>query len=394
MVWIGIDDTDDPDGGCTTDMFDRMIVGLLESDPEAQARDVRLVRCWPMAPERTRGNGAVACRVQTAWTIDKVMSWCIKWLEGEKPWRKGCSPACIVSVKQLDPSLYWTAVRRYVNADDVHALLDTEDVRAWTPLSKRGLVGAAAAIAWPGVSDWSWELLAYRDNVNINRDIKLEILQKFDPDPDWNGTLNKGRMPCVPNTPCPVLFGLRTRDYASLEALDTSLPDVWASPGLRSWRIFRSNQGTDDHLEGFTTGVILDKVILRGGHIRIVVDTGRGSAVWMVFRESGKVAGIARDLAEGESVEGVGLITENGDMHVESLRALTTDSALKRCDCGGTLTSMGVGQGRRCRRCRQKYARFNDQEREWKWTEWTRPAPDRRRHLSRRGKPPSLNLSL
>ena len=394
MVWLGIDDTDGPDGGCTTDLFDRLITDLSIHEPSADICDMRLVRCWPMAPERTRGNGAVACQIRTTLTLDEISAWAIEWFRAQEPWPDESSPACILSENQLHPTLYWNAVRGYVNADDVFSELEALGVYTWTPRSKRGLVGASAAIAWPGISDWSWELIAYRKEAIGDRDVDTETLEKFDPDPDWNGTRHKGRLLCVPNTPCPILFGLRSRRRDRLDLLDSQLPNAWGRPGLRSWRIFRSNQGTDDHLSGVIAGAVVDREIIRGGHVRLVVDTGEGHAVWMAFREGGEVVQLARDLSTGDSIKGVGLMTEKGDLHLESLRILKTRDANERCDCGGSLTSMGTGQGRRCRRCRRRYSRTDIEEDAGEWTEWSRPPSDRRRHLSRRGEPPSLNLSL
>ena len=135
MVWLGIDDTDGPDRGCTTDLFDRLIADLSIHDPSADICDVRLVRCWPMAPERTRGNGAVACQIRTGLALDEISAWAIEWFRAQEPWPDECSPAYILSENQLHPNLYWNAVRGYVNADDVFSELKALGVYTWTPVS-------------------------------------------------------------------------------------------------------------------------------------------------------------------------------------------------------------------------------------------------------------------
>ena len=55
---LGLDDTDHVDEGCTTSSFDE----LLSEIQEAMNCDIlerRLVRLWPFAERRTRGNGAL-----------------------------------------------------------------------------------------------------------------------------------------------------------------------------------------------------------------------------------------------------------------------------------------------------------------------------------------------
>ena len=75
-LFIGIDDTDHPKGGCTT-----WSSQLLAQNIEAAGAEIlerRLVRLWPFAPRLTRGNGAVCLVVQTndcSSIIRVVKSW-------------------------------------------------------------------------------------------------------------------------------------------------------------------------------------------------------------------------------------------------------------------------------------------------------------------------------
>jgi len=57
MGWLGLDDTDHLGGGCTTHTLWRLLASLPSS---VQVGELRLVRLWPLAPGRTRGNAAVA----------------------------------------------------------------------------------------------------------------------------------------------------------------------------------------------------------------------------------------------------------------------------------------------------------------------------------------------
>ena len=56
---IGLDDTDHPDGGCTTFDLNSLTVHLASEVPSFREIERRLVRLWPYAERRTRGNAAL-----------------------------------------------------------------------------------------------------------------------------------------------------------------------------------------------------------------------------------------------------------------------------------------------------------------------------------------------
>ena len=66
MGWLGLDDTDGLGGGCTTHTMYRIITTLVaegeENDWVVSTRP-SLVRLWPFARRRTRGNAAVAVEI-------------------------------------------------------------------------------------------------------------------------------------------------------------------------------------------------------------------------------------------------------------------------------------------------------------------------------------------
>ena len=62
MGWLGLDDTDSLEEGCTTFTFHLLLQGLPAS---ATVRIPRLVRLWPFAHQRTRGNAALGVEIET-----------------------------------------------------------------------------------------------------------------------------------------------------------------------------------------------------------------------------------------------------------------------------------------------------------------------------------------
>ena len=62
MGWLGLDDTDTLTDGCTTYTLHRLLNALPEG---IIASNLSLVRLWPFAEQRTRGNAAVAVELST-----------------------------------------------------------------------------------------------------------------------------------------------------------------------------------------------------------------------------------------------------------------------------------------------------------------------------------------
>ena len=66
-MWLGLDDTDSLDGGCTTLVFHE----LLNSLP-CEYGEARLTRLWPFADKRTRGNASLSVEI---FADDSIVEW-------------------------------------------------------------------------------------------------------------------------------------------------------------------------------------------------------------------------------------------------------------------------------------------------------------------------------
>ena len=67
IMWLGIDDTDSLEGGCTTLVFHE----LLNSLP-CKHGEPRLTRLWPFAAQRTRGNASLSVEL---YTDESIVDW-------------------------------------------------------------------------------------------------------------------------------------------------------------------------------------------------------------------------------------------------------------------------------------------------------------------------------
>ena len=293
MGWLGLDDTDSLNGGCTTEVLFQLLKDLPEY---ASYSNPRLVRLWPFAQRRTRGNAAVAVELTTeneedllkhldAWWIQHIVS-----LKGEI----GTKPAVSSEIQLSElPSV----------------------TRHW---GGNGRIGATAAILWPA-THFTYEAIAWReDDSEGPRQLDEEALTLVEDLEDTFLCRNPklGTSLLAPRGNSPVLFGIRawSKDVAqqALSILENG-KDTEPSKGSL---VFQTNQATGDHLGKPIEAVVRSKSILKKGHV--VLETSEGQ--WMAFRQSHTVALLSQWLIEGDIILGNGLRDEKNVLHIELLQ--------------------------------------------------------------------------
>jgi tRNA(Ile2)-agmatinylcytidine synthase len=398
-MWVGIDDTDSPLGGCTTHVLTELL-------RVARGRGVdvlgepRLVRLNPNVPWKTRGNAALSVRLglgrgrrtrigvidgRPVWGYprgrpvpdgDRAPLVDALWtavLSGSRR-EAGTDPAMVVGDRTLPSGLYERAVRTIVRLRDAESALREAGYEVRVRGSRRGLIGATAAVAWPGRRA-TWELIAYRrpgqgagaryvsaDSVRAAQQEFPQLFLCYDE--------RTRRLLVAPHTPCPILFGLRSRDGS---VLARAARRVRSEPVDR-WVRFRTNQGTGDHvrepvdagLPPFTSGRLTGTVAappldLRGGHVRLELLDRQGARVTcLAFEPSKTLPNVVRSLSVGETAEVWGGRAEDTAFRIEGLvlrdrRPLRVRGPRPRCPaCGRATRSLGRGRGFRCPRCRAR----------------------------------------
>ncbi len=367
-MWLGIDDTDSLDGGCTTLVFNE----LLEAIP-CEYGEPRLTRLWPFAAQRTRGNASLSVELFTDESIHKWLDkyWNEKILplkgivsESEHSERKQypSDPGMTLFSEQPDEDYYWKAVRGEVDY--------FEGGYQW---GGKGRIGAAASCAWRALNP-TWEGIAWRLG---DRDVSEESLSIVDA---MDGTFlcrdpRNSRGLVAPRGACPVMFGVRatTRKVAN-EATKILLDGSAATTG---YRIFATNQASGDHIESIENFTVQSKEILQGGHV-ILNDK------FLAFKDSGHLNLLAQWLEIGDKVRFIGLVHE-GKIHLEGLHL---DESIQKtrpiCECGTRMKSMGANQGVRCPNCKRKSTtEWIIEERKSPFSGWVQPPSDKRRHLAK-----------
>lgn len=399
-IWVGIDDTDSPRGGCTTWVLTELLV-LARHDGVDLLGEPRLVRLNPNIPWKTRGNAALAARFgrgrgarrrigeadgQPLWSfstgralpaaeergfLDRAWE---RVLAGSRRGEPRTDPALVAVRGRLPARLYYRAVREIVPVDETRRYLESVGAEIHAEGDGRGLVGASAAIAWPG-RRVTWELLAYRpvaregarrkvDAESVRRTARRhpELFLCHDP--------RTRRLLVTPHTPCPILFGLRGVRPASPLA---AFREVRSEPVDR-WVLFRTNQATGDHLVprlarevvAFQSGRVRGRVaeaprVLRGGHVKVRLVDGEGTPLDAIaFEPTKTLPRVLRQLAPGDRVELWGSRGAPPVLKLEGLRVLSlvprwTAWKAPVCPrCGRATRSLGAVRGYRCPRCRQR----------------------------------------
>lgn len=348
MLLVGVDDTDSREGGCTTALAHAVVQALPELTPEGPPR---LVRLNPNVPWKTRGNGAIALAFRGGLTPAEVLDRVRSLVERVAQRAPGTDPGVVVAERPPEASLYEAAVTRIVDRAEV----DVE--HAW---GGRGVIGAAAALAWPARRA-TWERIAYRDARTRHVDparvraVELAFPTLFD-----TYDLVEEDVVCVPASPCPVLWGLRGTDPADLEAASGTLgPQRPARETL-----FLTNHASDDHLvdrepadarpyeSARTRGRVADRPQERNGHVFLRVGGLRCAA----YAPTRSFRGVVARLRAGDDVTVCGGVHAGPDgeptLGIEKMRvhaALPRRVGNPPCPaCGRAMKSAGRNAGYRC----------------------------------------------
>ena len=391
---LAFDDTDSPDGMCTTYLATLIIEELRDLDLIGLPR---LVRLNPNVPWKTRGNAAICLsfgrgrgRSSLCGSINGSPVECYVAGDSVEP-RKvverasrvleamaelGCeqtNPGIVGSNVRPKPSLYWRAVREIVGLAEVESQLDAIGAVWKKYKTGRGVIGAAAAMAWRP-RDRTWEVIAYRHphKVGTPRDIDSESVIAMDK--ATKATFNNydyenGHVAIAPGSPCPILFGIRGDSADEL----LRAKDMIRGETPDRWLLFLTNQATEDHIVSrrvssleprdsarLNVRVVTPPTTIPGKHV--IVRVSDGAEIDAAFYEPSRtLRDAARALVPGDEVTLYGSVRDQPrSLNVEKMlvRKLVKDvrkSHNPQCGrCRKRMGSMGKGQGYRCKRCGSK----------------------------------------
>ena len=363
---IGIDDTDSPQGMCTTYLGAVLARRLIRE--HMRVREARLVRLNPNVTWKTRGNAAVMLDVGG----DPDHSFTIACDLVEELADFSCentNPGVVVVDRRLDPAFYRKAVTDFCTIEEAVAILDAAGARYRGWKNRRGLIGATAAVA-SELLDTTSEILVYRQPERFGTPREVDRQSLFDAEaatfPHTWDTVDTANdvVVCVPHTPDPVLFGIRGTSPRWVMAARQMIESE--PPGIE--QIWVTNQGTDAHLLSGKAGhlsehlsYVVPGTVTRapetktGGHVSFTMSDGDQSVRCMAYEPTKNFRQIVRQLLPGDRVVAAGSF-KKGSINLEKIKieSLTKAETIRPplcAVCNKRMTSDGKGKGYKCKKC-------------------------------------------
>ena len=428
-IWIGIDDTDSISGGCTTYLGCSIIKKLIDENYNIIGYP-RLVRLNPNIPWKTRGNGAVSMQVGIGTgkktkigEIDNKDIFCYQNICGnyneskikeivEKNVNqyarledKNTNSGFVLLNKPPSFEIYKKAVKDIIYLKEIIKILNESKGFYKGYKNKRGLIGATSSIAWIPKKDRTYELITYRKKIKwgkkrlvdecTTKKMDKKIKTTFD---NYDYVNKHNRL--VPNSPCPILYGIRGVNKNDL----VKAKPIIKSEEIDSWVIFETNQATDDHLRKCFIGQIqpYQSVItkgsictspytIEGGHVFFNLKDRSGNIDCAAYEPTKQFRNVIRSLVIGDVVEVFGGVREKPltinleKINIKSLKNKVIKIENPVCpNCGKHMKSKGKNQGYKCIKCgiKRKKALFKKVSRDISLGFYEVPVCARR-HLSK-----------
>ena len=378
---IGFDDTDSPKGMCTTYLAYKLVDSLRKDDVKFLDYP-KLIRFNPNIPWKTRGNGAVSLKIETK-SPGRIKKKIINFVTKFSDLKNGANPGVVFFENEAAPKQFVDfskdALWKLISRKDAKKFISSNNLESFHIGNGQGLVGAIGAIGY-SFNDHTFELLSYRkrSKFGTKRMIDSSSVKKMQ-EVTYPHTFNsydakKRRILFAPHGPDPVFFGIRGENMESL---------LYASKMIKSDEkpvghlIFKSNQGTGDHLQneldvsslkpylsGTVTGTISKEPRMeKGGHVNFSITKDGVEVSCYVYKPTG-MAKYAMNLIKGDVVRVGGGIRKfspkyGRTLNVEFFKVLklgkNTLHANPLCTkCNKKMKSKGRNQGFECIKCGKK----------------------------------------
>lgn len=378
VLHIGFDDTDSRKGMCTT-FLAYQIVDYLKKEKVRFLDYPYLIRFNPNVPWKTRGNGAVALKIKTE-KPQLIKKNIVKYIKKYSAVKDGANPGLVFYEQKDIPENFAKfgrmALHRLVSRNEAKKFVQDSGLETYYLGNGQGLIGAIGAIGYD-FRDHTFELISYRDKANLGKKREIfknsvEKMQQLTFPRTFNSfDESKKRILIAPHGPDPVFFGVRGEDP---DAVIKGASLVKSKEKFYGYMVFRSNQGTGDHLQyeldvtnlkpfssGYVTGKISGKPqTILGGHVFFSILTNGVTVKCAVYKPT-RLTTVAEKLMEGDLVKIGGGIRKSSKKHkqvlnVEFLEVLDLQKHVVLVNpickkCRKHMKSKGKNQGYQCPKC-------------------------------------------
>jgi tRNA(Ile2)-agmatinylcytidine synthase len=342
-----------------------------------------IIRLNPNIPYKTRGNAAVALRVDLKNEASSLVQEAVlhEIEQNSDLGRLGTDPAVVFlkarpgnRVRRFSRRALWDVLRD----EDAIGILRSTGASAAAYGTRLGLVGALAAVGQTLKDDHTYELVAYRTKSNCGtpRQVDENSVRRMDrlttPRTFNSYDYENNRVLITPHGPDPVLLGIRGENA---EIVRKALSVLRIREPIERWVIFRTNHGTDAHLQNVPVknpiepdrpaalrGTVSDSPRrISGGHVFFALRHRAGELNCAAFEPTGRFRQIIAGLLPGDQVtvyggvkkrEGNPFLTINLEKIWIHQLVDVVDLENPTCPrCRKHMKSAGRGQGFRCEKC-------------------------------------------
>ncbi len=379
-IHLGFDDIDSPAGGCTTH-FASIVVQYLSEKGVKWLDYPNLIRLNPGIPFRTRGNGAVALRFKAPiGTIDDVMEFIETnvhtYVDVDYP---NTNPGIVVvtdaipeTIRQFAKQALWRAVP----IELARRIITKLNLRYYKLGNGRGLIGALSSIGNTLQNDHTYEYIAYRSvsETASPRGVDRNSVIKMDNEMGDRvfSNLDKDKSIIDPHGPDPVLYGIRGE--TATDVIEAS-KYVKSKQDVQRWMIFRTNQGTAEHLThlvgirdlrpymaAIVNGIVSSKPrMIEGGHMIFSISDDTSLIDCAAYEPTQDFRKLVAELRKGDKINVYASVRPSARKHgrtlnLEGLEIVQLNPILTKLNpicphCFKRMKSAGKDKGFKCVSC-------------------------------------------
>jgi len=376
---VGMDDTDSSEGMCTTFLCYSAVKRLLKKDGTQLMDYPHLIRLNPNIPWKTRGNAALSLQLKTILPRQEVFEFFSKIVQEFATSPRANSGLVLhegLAIPKEVEEFSRRALFTVASLREARDLVIKFGMQSLELRRGQGLVGALSSIGNLLRFDHTFELIAYRRNLTKKRHLDLaKVVQMSEarfPETFNNYDQKFDRIMIMPHGPDPVLCGIRGE---SARWVHRAFQDLLPIQNLQGYMIFRSNQGTGEHLNqtldlanvmAYTSAkvagtVLTDPVTEMGGHVFFKLGNDNGEISCACYEPTADFRTVVARLTKGDEVEVAGGIRKPSSLHpkmlnLELLKPLKIQPLISFLNplcpsCGVAMKSKGRNQGIACERC-------------------------------------------